>query len=86
MLERWFQEVRRRTRVVRIFPNRASAARLIAAHAMEANGQWLERRYLRMEPEQIEQEIAEWLAEASASACERAEGTGASSHAESLEM
>jgi len=37
MLERWFEEVRRRTRVVRIFPNRASCVRLIGAHCMEAN-------------------------------------------------
>ena len=60
MLERWFEEVRRRTRVVRIFPNRASCVRLIGAHAMEANEEWLERRYLRMERERIEQELAAW--------------------------
>jgi len=60
--------------------------RLIAAHAMEDNEQWLERRYLRMEPEQIEQETAEWLAEGSASACELAPVPSARSHAESLEM
>jgi transposase-like protein len=68
MLERWFEEQRRRTRVVRIFPNRASAVRLIGAHCMEANEQWLERRYLRMEPEQIEEGLAEWAA-GGASAC-----------------
>jgi len=65
MLERWFEEVRRRTQVVRIFPNRASCLRLIAAHAMEANEEWLGRRYLRMEPERMEEELAGWLAAAS---------------------
>lgn len=62
MLERWFEEVRRRTRVVRIFPNRASCVRLIGAHCMEVNEEWLERRYLQMEPERIQEEIRTWLA------------------------
>jgi transposase-like protein len=86
MLERWFEEVRRRTRVVRIFPNRASCVRLIAAHAMEANEQWLGRRYLRMEPERMEQGLAAWLAAARDSACELAPVPSARSHAEPLEM
>ena len=68
MLERWFEEVRRRTRVVRIFPSRASAVRLIGAHCMEANEEWLERRYLTMEPERIEEGLAAWAA-GGASAC-----------------
>ena len=62
MLERWFEKVRRRTRVVRIFPNRASCVRLIGAHCMEVNEEWLERRYLQMEPERIQEEIRTWLA------------------------
>lgn len=62
MLERWFEELRRRTRVVRIFPNRASCVRLIAAQCMEANEEWLERRYLRMEAERIEEQMAAWAA------------------------
>jgi transposase-like protein len=86
MLERWFEELRRRTRVVRIFPNRASCVRLIAAHCMEANEEWLERRYLRMEPERIEQELAVWLAGGSDSACELAPVPSARSHAAKLEM
>lgn len=69
MLERWFEEVRRRTRVVRIFPNRVSALRLIGAHCMEANEEWLERRYLRMEPERIEEQMAAWAAAGGESAC-----------------
>ena len=70
MLERWLEEVRRRTRVVRIFPNRASCVRLIGAHCLETNEEWLERRYLRMEPERVEEELAGWEARAeSDSAC-----------------
>lgn len=86
MLERWFEEVRRRTRVVRIFPDRASCLRLIAAHAMEANEEWMSRRYLSTDEERIENEVAEWLAAESASACELAPVPSARSHAESLEM
>lgn len=42
-------EIRRRTRVVRIFPNEASLLRLATALAAERNEQWLERRYLNRE-------------------------------------
>ena len=69
MLERWFEEVRRRTRVVRIFPNRASCLRLIGAHCMEANEEWLERRYLRMEKEEIAEAPGDLVRPESASAC-----------------
>ena len=86
MLERWFEEVRRRTRVVRIFPNRAACIRLIAAHAMEVNEEWMERRYLRMEGERMEEELAAWLAAERDSACELAPVPSARSHAEPLEM
>jgi putative transposase len=41
-------EIRRRTRVVRIFPNEASLVRLASALAIERNEQWMERRYLTM--------------------------------------
>lgn len=46
-LERFNQEIRRRTRVVRIFPNEQSALRLIATLAMEQSEDW-DRRYLDM--------------------------------------
>jgi transposase-like protein len=49
LLERWHEEVKRRTRVVRIFPNGASCLRLVTALAMETSEQWQERRYLRMD-------------------------------------
>jgi len=45
-------EVRRRTRVVRIFPNDASLIRLTTALAVERNEQWLERCYLPMNEDQ----------------------------------
>jgi len=51
MLERYNQELKRRTRVVRIFPNGASCLRLICAMAIETNEEWLARRYLRMDVE-----------------------------------
>lgn len=38
-------EVRRRTRVIRVFPNEASYLRLASALAAERNEQWLARRY-----------------------------------------
>ncbi len=49
--ERLNQEVKRRTRVVRIFPNRAALPRLVTARAMEQSEEWLRgRRYLDMDP------------------------------------
>jgi transposase-like protein len=49
-LERYHQEVRRRTRVVRIFPNRASCLRLTTALAMEQSEDWMtSHRYLIMQ-------------------------------------
>ena len=52
MLERDDQELKRRTRVVRIFPNAASCLRLISAMAIETNQDWPDRRYLRMDVEE----------------------------------
>jgi transposase-like protein len=50
-LERLNQELKRRTRVVRIFPHRASLLRLVTALAMEQSEEWVSgRRYLDMEP------------------------------------
>ena len=49
MLERLNQELKRRTQVVRIFPNAASCLRLIRALAVETHENWLEAtRYLNM--------------------------------------
>ena len=50
VLERLNQELKRRTHVVRIFPNEASCLRLIRALAVELHEDWLEtQRYLNME-------------------------------------
>jgi len=48
MLERYNQEIKRRTRVVRIFPNEKSCIRLVAALAIEINEEWMARQYLKM--------------------------------------
>ena len=48
-LERLNQEIRRRTRVVRIFPNRESCLRLVTALCIERSEEWLSgKRYLDM--------------------------------------
>jgi len=48
-LERLNQEIRRRERVIRIFPNEASVVRLIGALLMEQDEEWLTgRRYVDM--------------------------------------
>jgi putative transposase len=49
MLERQNQELKRRTRVIRVFPREQSCLRLIAALLMETNQEWMGRIYLRME-------------------------------------
>src|SRR5262245_45663128 len=52
MLERLNQELKRRTRVAGLFPNEASALRLVSAVAMEISDEWeTGRKYLTMEPE-----------------------------------
>lgn len=57
MQERLIQEIRRRERVVRIFPNEASALRLMGALLAEIHEEWQGRRYLDME------ELHEWATE-----------------------
>jgi len=49
MLERLNQEIKRRTAVVRIFPDEASCLRLVRAIAVEVHENWLEEnRYINM--------------------------------------
>jgi putative transposase len=51
LLERLNEELKRRTHVIRIFPNEASCLRLVRALAVEQHEEWLEgARYLDMEP------------------------------------
>ncbi len=60
-LEKLHQEVARRTRVVRIFPNRRSCLRLVSALAMEQSEEWLTgSRYLTMiEAEPVDEKLVE---------------------------
>jgi putative transposase len=48
MLERVNQEIKRRTRVVRIFPDEDACLRLTSALMMELNVEWMDRIYLDM--------------------------------------
>jgi len=50
MLERFIQEIRRREKVIRIFPNMDSAYRLVEALCGETHEEWSTgRRYLDMD-------------------------------------
>ena len=52
MLERVNREIKRRTRVATMFPNEASALRLVSAVLMEISEEWeTSRKYVTMEPE-----------------------------------
>ena len=51
MLERLMEEIKRRTLVVRIFPNAVACLRLVRALAVEIDENWIEAmQYLNMEP------------------------------------
>jgi putative transposase len=51
-LERVSQEIKRRTRVVRVFPNESSCIRLVSAILMEIGEEWeFGRLYLQMDPD-----------------------------------
>lgn len=59
------EEIKRRTRVVRIFPNREACLRLVTALVVEQSEEWVSgRRYLNME---------ELMAEGEASGVKREE-------------
>ena len=52
MLERLHEEIKRRTRVARLFPNEASLLRLVSAIEMEISEDWIAgKRYLDMSVE-----------------------------------
>lgn len=51
MVERLNEEFRRRTRVIRVFPNETACVRITSALAIEINEEWMERKYLDMEPQ-----------------------------------
>ena len=49
-LERLFGEVKRRTRVVGVFPSEKSAGNLCTAVLLRATEEWALKRYMDMEP------------------------------------
>jgi transposase-like protein len=49
MLERFNGELKRRTAVIRVFPNEQSCLRLVSALAMETTIEWMGTHYLHME-------------------------------------
>ena len=59
MLERLDEEIKRRTHVVRIFPNAASRLRLVRALAVETRENWLEAsRHLNMDDLREQKKLA----------------------------
>jgi putative transposase len=62
MLERLFREVKRRTRVVGVFPNETSAATMATEIALRSSEEWALKRYLTMdaleEPEQSNPQLS----------------------------
>ena len=53
MLERLFREIKRRTRVVGVFPNETSASTLATEIALRSSEEWALRRYLTMDALEI---------------------------------
>lgn len=49
MVERLNEEIKRRCQVIRVFPNRESALRMVSANCMEASDKWTDRKYLTMD-------------------------------------
>ncbi len=49
MLERLFREVKRRTRVVGVFPSETSASTLATEIALRSSEEWALKRYLTMD-------------------------------------
>jgi putative transposase len=54
MLERLFTEIKRRTRVVGVFPNETSASTLATEIALRSSEEWALRRYLTMDALEVE--------------------------------
>jgi putative transposase len=47
MLERYNQELKRRSRIIRIFPNEASCVRLVTALCQEKSEEWGNKKYIK---------------------------------------
>jgi transposase-like protein len=62
MIERLNQELRRRSRVIRIFPNEISCLRVLGTLCMEQSEEWETGKiYLNMEIEQNTNMKGEWI-------------------------
>jgi transposase-like protein len=62
MLERFNQELKRRSRVIRIFPNEASCLRLLGTLCMEQSEEWeTGKMYLNMKTNLNEKPDQEWI-------------------------
>ena len=49
MVERLNEEIKRRCQVIRVFPNRESALRMVSARCLEISDTWMEKKYLIVE-------------------------------------
>lgn len=56
-LERLFQEIKRRTRVVGVFPNEQSLVVLTTAVGLRVSEEWALRRYLEMEVLEVQRQV-----------------------------
>ena len=62
MLERLNQELKRRSRVIRIFPNEASCIRVLGTLCMEQSEDWeTGRRYLKMQEDLYQDSDERWI-------------------------
>lgn len=62
MLERFNQELKRRSRVIRIFPNEESCLRLLGTMCMEQSEEWETGRvYLTIKEEQFKESNRDWI-------------------------
>jgi transposase-like protein len=62
MLERLNQELKRRSRVIRIFPNESSCIRVLGTLCMEQSEEWeTGRKYLNMDQDQEISKTGEWI-------------------------
>ena len=62
MIERFNQELKRRSRVIRIFPNDASCMRLLGTLCMEQSEEWETNKiYLNMDPKKDIDETDGWM-------------------------
>lgn len=51
--ERFNEEIRRRTRVIRVFPNTDSLLRILVSKSMDITEQWMEKKYMTIQGEQV---------------------------------